>query len=73
MNSYSKDFQVFDKTTKTGRGIWIFARKDRKIEITKSGIIQEGYSADNLPFKVVKNKMVKRTDNNKNINKFFEF
>jgi len=73
MNSYSKDFQVFDKTTKTGRGIWIFARKDRKVEITKSGIIQEGYSPDNLPFKVVKNKMVKRTDNNKNIDKFFKF
>ena len=50
MKSYDKDFQVFDKTTKTGKGIWIFARKDRKIEIDKKGIHQEGYSADTLQF-----------------------
>lgn len=73
MNSYSNDFQIFDKTTKTGRGLWVFARKDRKVEITKSGIIQEGYSPENLPFKVIKNKMVKRVENNENIDKFFEF
>tara|TARA_R100000458_G_scaffold57040_1_gene62639 strand:+ start:450 stop:1088 length:639 start_codon:yes stop_codon:yes gene_type:complete len=50
MQSYEKDFQVFDKTTSTGKGIWIFARKDRKIEIDRKGLHQEGYSADTLPF-----------------------
>ena len=33
MKSYEKDFTVFDKTTKTGKGIWIFARNDREIQI----------------------------------------
>ncbi len=48
MQSYDKDFIVFDKTTKTGKGIWIFGRKDRQIHIDKKGIHQEGYSVDNL-------------------------
>ena len=42
MKSYEKDFTVFDKTTKTGKGIWIFARKDREIQIDNRGIHQEG-------------------------------
>ena len=72
MESYSKDFHVFDKTTKSGRGIWIFARKDRKVEVTNKGIIQEGYSADNLSFDVVNNK--KRLKANPvTVNKFFSF
>lgn len=58
MKSYEKDFQVFDLTTKTKRGIWLFARPDRKIELTKSGIIQEGYSEDSLPWKMVNYKKV---------------
>ena len=64
MQSYEKDFQVFDKTTKTGKGIWIFARKDRKIEIDRRGLHQEGYSPDNLPFEVINYKMVPRTKPN---------
>ena len=67
MQSYEKDFQVFDKTTKTGKGIWIFSRKDRKIEIDRKGIHQEGYSPDNLPFEVINYKMVPRKNN-----EFFE-
>tara|TARA_Y100000593_G_scaffold73448_1_gene134951 strand:+ start:1053 stop:1658 length:606 start_codon:yes stop_codon:yes gene_type:complete len=65
MKSYEKDFQVFDKTTKTGKGIWIFARKDRKIEIDRRGLHQEGYSPDNLPFEVINYKMVPRPIPNK--------
>ena len=47
MKSYEKDFQVFDLSTKK-KGIWLFARKDRKIEVTQRGIVQEGYSEDDL-------------------------
>ena len=48
MKSYEKEFKVFDRTTKNGRGIYIFGRKDRKITVDKKGIHQEGYSPDNL-------------------------
>ena len=52
MKSYEKDFQVFDLSTKTAKGIWLFARKDRKIEV------QEGYSEDDLPWDMVNYKRV---------------
>tara|TARA_Y100000361_G_scaffold138747_1_gene141213 strand:+ start:44 stop:682 length:639 start_codon:yes stop_codon:yes gene_type:complete len=52
MQSYEKDFQVFDMTTKTGKGIWIFTEKNRKVEVTHRGIHQEGYHSDDLPFYV---------------------
>ena len=52
MKSYEKDYKVFDKTTATGKGIWIFADKSRDIEITRKGIQQSGWSADDLPFYV---------------------
>ena len=58
MQSYEKDFQVFNESTKTAKGIWIFARPDRKIELTMSGIIQEGYSEDTLPWKMINYKKV---------------
>ena len=64
MKSYEKDFQVFDLSTKTAKGIWLFARKDRKIEIDRRGLHQEGYSPDNLPFEVINYKMVPRTKPN---------
>ena len=52
MQSYEKDYKVFDKTTATGKGIWIFADKDRETEITRKGIQQSGWSVDDLPFYV---------------------
>ena len=58
MKSYEKDFQVFDLSTKTAKGIWLFARKDRKIEVTQRGIVQEGYSEDDLPWDMVNYKRV---------------
>ena len=58
MKSYEKDFQVFDLSTKTAKGIWLFARKDRKIEVTQRGVFQEGYSEDDLPWKMVNYKRV---------------
>ena len=58
MKSYEKDFQVFDLSTKTAKGIWLFSRKDRKIEVTQRGVFQEGYSEDDLPWKMVNYKRV---------------
>ena len=58
MKSYEKDFQVFDLSTKTAKGIWLFTRKDRKIEVTQRGVFQEGYSEDDLPWKMVNYKRV---------------
>ena len=54
----SQYFQVFDLSTKTAKGIWLFARKDRKIEVTQRGIVQEGYSEDDLPWDMVNYKRV---------------
>ena len=73
MKSYEKDFQVFDKTTATGKGIWIFGQKDRKIEIDRKGIHQEGWSADDLPF-YVKNYICydRKTDKRWNFDKVRE-
>ena len=48
----------FDLSTKTAKGIWLFARKDRKIEVTQRGIVQEGYSEDDLPWDMVNYKRV---------------
>ena len=62
MKSYEKDFTVFDKTTKTGKGIWIFARNDREIQIDNRGVHQEGYSVDNLPFIIRNYKCYRRDD-----------
>ena len=52
-------FQLLDIIrTKTAKGIWLFARKDRKIEVTQRGIVQEGYSEDDLPWDMVNYKRV---------------
>ena len=43
MYDYRDRFHVIDKTTTTGRAIWIFGRKDRDISVDMAGIDQEGY------------------------------
>jgi hypothetical protein len=65
MQSYEKDFNVIDKTTKTGKGIWIFTRKDREAQVTQRGIAQEGYTPDSLPFVVINYKCYDRNNTKK--------
>ena len=65
MQSYEKDFNVIDKTTKTGKGIWIFTRKDREAQVTQRGIAQEGYTPDSLPFVAINYKCYDRNNTKK--------
>lgn len=65
MKSYETDFNVIDKTTKTGKGIWIFARKDKEIQVSNRGIIQEGCSEDTLPFVAINYKYYDRNNTKK--------
>ena len=37
---------------------YLVIRKDRKIEVTQRGIVQEGYSEDDLPWDMVNYKRV---------------
>lgn len=58
--NYIKKFNFTDKSTKTGRNIWIFTDKKIKTEITKKGILQENCCEDNLPFKIINYKMISK-------------
>lgn len=62
-NDYIDKLNFIDKSTKSGRNIWIFADKNKNTEVKKGNIFQEGYNEKY--YRIVNNIKVCRESKNK--------